>query len=86
MTNQWQGDERRSNHVTMAEIENCVYKALSKYKKDEKLEEIESFRLHQAECPAFQSSRIVKWLISLPIISTIITVVVYYLGRNHGIK
>ena len=84
MTDQWQGDARRVDHITMAEIENCVYRALAKFKKEEKLEEEESFRLHQAECPAYQSSKTVKWLISLPIISTIITVVIYYIGKKHG--
>ena len=84
MTDQWQGDARRVDHITMAEIENCVYRALAKFKKEEKLEEEESFRLHQAECPAYQSSKTVKWLISLPIISTIITVVIYYISKKHG--
>ena len=75
--------ERRRDSISMAEIENCVYRALAKYKKDEKLEEEESFRLHRAECPALQSSRIVKWLIGLPVISSII-IVVYYCFKKHG--
>lgn len=81
-----QGDERRIESITMDKIENCVYRALAKFKEKEKEEEIESFRLHQAECPAFQSSKTVKWLISLPLISTVITVCFYYFGKNHGIK
>lgn len=86
MTSPYPEEERRVDHIiiSMDKIENCVYKALAKYKKEEKLEELESFRLHQAECPAYQSGKTVKWLISLPVISTIVTVVVYYLSKKHG--
>ena len=76
--------ERRRDSISMAEIENCVYRALAKYRKDEKLEEEESFRLHRAECPALQSSKLVKWLISLPFISSIAIVVYYYFSKKHG--
>lgn len=79
---EWQGDERRSDHVTMDKIENCVYKAIAKFKKEEKEEEKESFRLHQAECPAFQSSKTVKWLLSLPIISTVLVIGHHYLTKK----
>lgn len=46
-----------------------------------KTEKEEDFRLHRAECPAFQSNKIIKWLISLPVISTAITLVFYYLKK-----
>lgn len=82
----WKGEERRIESITMDKIENCVYRALAKFKKEEKQEEVESFRLHQAECPAFQGHKLVKWLVGLPVISTIIIIVFSYWFKKHGLK
>lgn len=79
---EWKGEERRIESITMDKIENCVYRALAKFKKEEKEEEKEAFRLHQAECSAFQSNKVVKWLIGLPIISTIVIISHYYLTKK----
>lgn len=79
---EWGGNDRRANSITMDKIENCVYKALNKFKKEEKQEAEENFRLHQAECPAFQSNRTVKWLISLPVIATAITIAAHYFNKK----
>lgn len=83
---QWDGNERRIETITMDKIENCVYKALAKFKKEEKQEAEENLRLHQAECPAFQGQKLVKWFVSLPIISTIAIVVFHYFTKGHGTK
>lgn len=86
----WNGEEKRKSgiksEINSDILENCVYKAWAKIKKEEKEEEREAFRLHQAECPAFQGQKLVKWLVGLPVISTIAIVVFHYFFKNHGIK
>jgi len=75
-------EERRKNAITIDTLESCLFKALEKYSEKLKEKEAESFRLHQAECPAFQGHKTAKWLISLPIISTAVVIIHSYLGKK----
>lgn len=75
-------EERRRGQITIDTLESCLFKALEKYSEKLKAEEVESFRLHQAECPAFQSQKTLKWLVSLPIISTAVVIIHSYMSKK----
>lgn len=75
-------EERRHNTITIDTLESCLFKALERYSEKLKEQESESFRLHQAECPAFQGHKTAKWFISLPIISTAVVILHSYLGKK----
>ena len=82
MTESFDGNERRQHAITIDTLEACLFKALEKFKEKQKEEEEESFRLHQAECPAYQGQKTLKWFVSLPIISTAVILVHNYMSKK----
>lgn len=82
MTDSYKEEERRYNAITIDTLEACLFKALEKFRDKQKEEEVESFRLHQAECPAFQGQKTLKWLVSLPIISTAVVILHNYMSKK----
>ena len=82
MTEPWDETERRHNTITIDTLEACLFKALEKFREKQKEEKSESFRLHQAECPAYQGQKTLRWFASLPIISTAAILVYNYMSKK----